>query len=86
MALLDFLFMKDICVMSRATFYYNDEVVFFQGSSGVIVVIDGAAWKYEKHMSYAKERMVSIKYLERFFFGETSKMRILSLMWFETRG
>ncbi|XP_015757659.1 PREDICTED: DENN domain-containing protein 3-like [Acropora digitifera] len=38
------------------------------GSSGVIVVIDGVALEYEKHMSYAKERVVSIKYLKRFFF------------------
>lgn len=55
-------------MMSCAIFYYNDEVVFFQGSSGVIVVIDCHALEYEKHMTYAKERVVSIKYLERFFF------------------
>ncbi|XP_068694496.1 DENN domain-containing protein 3-like [Montipora foliosa] len=35
----------------------REKVWCAMGSSGVIVVIDGVAWEYEKHMIYAKERV-----------------------------
>ncbi|XP_074627330.1 DENN domain-containing protein 3-like isoform X3 [Acropora palmata] len=38
----------------------SEKVWCAMGSSGVIVVIDGAALEYEKHMSYAKERVTCL--------------------------